>query len=274
MTTLLQGTVTTSSRIRQAGTAGVRRRNGEPVRGGGAMDAGRRTRGEADSGVMGDALGGDPGAADRQHPGVPSSPSGLLTCGLRRLASSSRRSSRISSRRRAAYSKRSSSAAASISSSSSTIVFSISRRLHVRALLAPAAALGRDLGVRHQELRDVGDALDDRLRRDPVLLVVGDWIARRRSVSSIAVRHRRRLLVGVHQHRAADVARRAADRLDQRGLAAEEALLVGVEDRDQRDLGRSSPSRRRLTPTSTSYSPRRSSRMIWIRSSVSISECR
>ncbi len=38
--------------------------------------------------------------------------------------------------------------------------------------------------------------------------------------------------------------------------------------------GRSRPSRSRLTPTSTSYSPRRSSRMIWIRSSVSISECR
>ena len=38
--------------------------------------------------------------------------------------------------------------------------------------------------------------------------------------------------------------------------------------------GRSSPSRSRFTPTSTSYSPRRSSRMIWIRSSVSISECR
>ena len=38
--------------------------------------------------------------------------------------------------------------------------------------------------------------------------------------------------------------------------------------------GRSSPSRSRLTPTSTSYSPRRSSRMIWMRSSVSISECR
>ena len=35
--------------------------------------------------------------------------------------------------------------------------------------------------------------------------------------------------------------------------------------------GRSSPSRRRLTPTSTSYSPSRRSRMIWIRSSVSIS---
>ena len=34
-----------------------------------------------------------------------------------------------------------------------------------------------------------------------------------------------------------DVACGAADRLDERGLAAEEAFLVGVEDRDERDLG-------------------------------------
>ena len=38
--------------------------------------------------------------------------------------------------------------------------------------------------------------------------------------------------------------------------------------------GRSSPSRSKFTPTSTSYSPSRRSRMIWMRSSVSISECR
>ena len=34
---------------------------------------------------------------------------------------------------------------------------------------------------------------------------------------------------------------RAADRLDQRGLAAEEPLLVGVEDADHRDLGQVEP---------------------------------
>ena len=43
--------------------------------------------------------------------------------------------------------------------------------------------------------------------------------------------------VGVHQDRAVDVARRPADRLDQRRLRAQEAFLVGVEDRDERDLG-------------------------------------
>ena len=53
--------------------------------------------------------------------------------------------------------------------------------------------------------------------------------------------HRRGLLVGVHQHLALDVARRPADRLDQRGLAAQEPLLVGVEDRDERHLGQVEP---------------------------------
>ena len=43
--------------------------------------------------------------------------------------------------------------------------------------------------------------------------------------------------VGVHVDLARHVAGRAADRLDQRGARAQEALLVGVEDRDQRHLG-------------------------------------
>ena len=43
--------------------------------------------------------------------------------------------------------------------------------------------------------------------------------------------------VGVHDHLAAGVARRPADHLDQRPGRAQEALLVGVEDRDQGHLG-------------------------------------
>ena len=43
-------------------------------------------------------------------------------------------------------------------------------------------------------------------------------------------------LVGVHDDLAVDVPRRAADRLDERGLAAQEALLVGVEDGHERDF--------------------------------------
>ena len=40
-------------------------------------------------------------------------------------------------------------------------------------------------------------------------------------------------MVGVEHHLAVDVAGGAADGLDQRGLGAQEALLVGVEDRHQ-----------------------------------------
>ena len=77
--------------------------------------------------------------------------------------------------------------------------------------------------------------------RDAVLLVVGD-LDRAPAVGLVdRLGHRVGVLVGVHQHLAADVARRAADRLDQRRLAAQEALLVGVEDRDQRDLRQVEP---------------------------------
>ena len=62
-------------------------------------------------------------------------------------------------------------------------------------------------------------------------------LARRRSVSLDRVAHGRGHLVRVHVDLAGDVAGRAADRLDQRAAAAQEALLVGVEDRHQRHLG-------------------------------------
>ncbi len=43
--------------------------------------------------------------------------------------------------------------------------------------------------------------------------------------------------VGIEDDAALDVARGAADRLDQRGFGAEEPFLVGVEDRDQAAFG-------------------------------------
>ncbi len=49
--------------------------------------------------------------------------------------------------------------------------------------------------------------------------------------------HRVGALVGVEHDLAVDVAGGAAHRLDERGLGAQEALLVGVEDGDQRHLG-------------------------------------
>ena len=49
--------------------------------------------------------------------------------------------------------------------------------------------------------------------------------------------HRAGHLVGVEDDLAVDVARGAADGLDQRGFRAQEAFLVGVENGDQRALG-------------------------------------
>jgi len=69
----------------------------------------------------------------------------------------------------------------------------------------------------------------------PAALRLGDGRAHR-------VRHR----VRVHQDRAVHVPGRPPDRLDQRGLAAQESLLVGVEDATSATSGRSSPSRSRL----------------------------
>ena len=64
---------------------------------------------------------------------------------------------------------------------------------------------------------------------------------RRRSVSSIAVAHRVGHLVGVHDHTAVDVARRAPRRLDQRAGGTQEPFLVGIQNRDQRHLGQVEP---------------------------------
>ena len=105
-----------------------------------------------------------------------------------------------------------------------------------RARLAPAV---RATGLGHgaQPVVDVADALDDRLRHDAVLLVVFllDLPPAVRLVDRDL--HRFGDAVGVHDDLAADVARGAADDLDERPRRAQEALLVGVEDRDERHLG-------------------------------------
>ena len=53
--------------------------------------------------------------------------------------------------------------------------------------------------------------------------------------------HRVGHLVGIENHLRVDVARRAADRLHQRRFAAQEAFLVGIENRDQRDFRQVEP---------------------------------
>ncbi len=81
-----------------------------------------------------------------------------------------------------------------------------------------------------------------------MLLVVGDLDL----AAAVGLAHRRLhclgLPVGVHQHPPVDVARRPADRLHEAGLAAQEALLVGVEDGDQGDLGQVEPLAQQVDP--------------------------
>ncbi len=64
---------------------------------------------------------------------------------------------------------------------------------------------------------------------------------RRRAVSSMACFIAARDAVGVHDDAAVHVARGATDGLDERARAPQEALLVGVEDRDERHLGQVEP---------------------------------
>ena len=109
------------------------------------------------------------------------------------------------------------------------------------ALRAVAAAAGEQLGrvgpLAGEHVGDVGDLLAQRLRVDAVLGVVGDLLLAAAVGLVDRVLHRVGELVGVHVHLARDVAGGAADGLDERGRRAQEALLVGVEDRDERHLG-------------------------------------
>ncbi len=86
--------------------------------------------------------------------------------------------------------------------------------------------------------------------------------------------HRARHRIGVQNRAAVQVTSSASNSLNQRVVGPQEAFLVGVENGDQRHLRHVEPSRSRLMPTSTSNLPRRRSRMISMRSTVSMSECR
>ncbi len=86
-------------------------------------------------------------------------------------------------------------------------------------------------------VEDVLDAPADRGRGDAVRLVVGLLLGAPAIGLADRALHRAGDLVGVENHLAVDVARGAANRLHQRGLRAQEAFLVGVEDRHQRAFG-------------------------------------
>ena len=86
-------------------------------------------------------------------------------------------------------------------------------------------------------LEDVGDLLADGLRVDAVFLVVFDLTLAPPVGLADRVAHRVGDAVGVHHDLTVDVACGATHRLDEARRRAEEALLVGVEDRDERHLG-------------------------------------
>ena len=85
--------------------------------------------------------------------------------------------------------------------------------------------------------QDVLDAALDGHRRDAVLGVVGLLLLAAAGGLGHGALHGAGDLVGVEDDLAVDVAGGAADGLDQRGLGAQEALLVGVEDGDEAALG-------------------------------------
>jgi hypothetical protein len=96
--------------------------------------------------------------------------------------------------------------------------------------------VGRDLGG-----HEIVDRALDALGGDVVLGVVR--LLARAAARGLFQRglHRAGHDVGVEDRGAVQVARRAADRLDERALRAEVPLLVGVQDRDERDLGEIEP---------------------------------
>ena len=152
-----------------------------------------------------------------------------------------------STRRRICWISSRSAAARSNSSCLAAAFISASIRATTRLDLGPvrlaelAAPLGGvddgRLGDRAQPLVEVADALDDRRRLDAVLDVVGA-LGRPPAIGLVdRDAHRLGDRVGVHDHLAADVAGRPADHLDERPGRPQEALLVGVEDRDQGHLG-------------------------------------
>src|SRR3954454_2733491 len=100
-----------------------------------------------------------------------------------------------------------------------------------------AADLDQHMIALVDAVHDVADRLLDALRRDAMRRVVLDLLLAAAVGFGDGALHRARHLVGIEDHLAVDVARGAADGLDQRGLAAQKSFLVGIEDRDQRAFG-------------------------------------
>jgi hypothetical protein len=75
----------------------------------------------------------------------------------------------------------------------------------------------------------------------PCSSLYASWMERRRFGLVERLLDRLGHLVGVEDHAPVDVPRGAPDRLDERRASAQEALLVGVQHRDERDLRQVEP---------------------------------
>src|SRR6185437_4500343 len=82
------------------------------------------------------------------------------------------------------------------------------------------------------------DGLDDGLRRDVVFAIVGGLLGAAAIRFADGLAHGVGHHVGVKNGAAFDMARAAADALDERSGAAEKAFLVGVENGDERNFGK------------------------------------
>ena len=98
---------------------------------------------------------------------------------------------------------------------------------------ASAPTVDRHVVARGDVPQDVADLLFDTLGRDAVGLVEGALLVAPPLGLGERGLERAGHVVGVEDHPAVEVARRPADGLDQRGLRAQIALLVGIQDRDQ-----------------------------------------
>ncbi len=86
-------------------------------------------------------------------------------------------------------------------------------------------------------VEDIGDLGLDAFGRDAVLLVIGHLLFAAPGRLVHGALHGAGDRVGIEDDLAVDVARGAADRLDQRGFGAQEAFLVGIENGDEAAFG-------------------------------------
>ena len=109
--------------------------------------------------------------------------------------------------------------------------------MHLLAARLVLADADRDVVLLVDRIDDLLDVRLHRLRGDVVGLVVGHLLFAAAGGFGDGAVHRAGHVVGVEDHLAVDVAGGAADGLDQGGLGAQEAFLVGVENGDEATFG-------------------------------------